>query len=87
MRSMVEGACGGWVNCECGVWAASQRPHPPPFGRSPLPAFAGRDKKKLHKRLDAGLGAAENQSVNVVGAFVGVHRFKVREHAHHMKLF
>src|SRR5438128_1678664 len=32
--------------------------------RSPFPASRGRTN--LHKRLDAGLGAAENQRVNVV---------------------
>src|SRR3954470_13542696 len=39
----------------------------------------------LHKGLDAGLGTAEDQRVDVVGAFVGVHRFEVAHHAHDME--
>src|SRR5437762_6808235 len=42
-------------------------------------------RRLLHERLDAGLGAAEDQRVDVVGALVGVHRFEVAHHAHDME--
>src|SRR6266436_7458008 len=38
----------------------------------------------LRKRLDAGDGAAEDQGVDVVGAFIGVDGFQVRGVAHHV---
>src|ERR1700730_1519133 len=41
---------------------------------------------RSHKRLDARLRPAENQRMNVVGAFVGVDGFEIAQHAHHMKL-
>src|SRR6516164_3973747 len=50
----------------------------------PSPLWGGEES---HKRLDAGLGAAENQGVNVVSALVGVHGFQIGEHAHHMEFF
>ena len=45
-----------------------------------------REKRKLHERLDAGLGAAEHQRVDVVRAFVGVDRFQIAKDAHHVEL-
>src|SRR5437016_858109 len=38
--------------------------------------------RRLEKRLDAGLRAAEDQGVDVVGALVGVDGLQVGQHAH-----
>ena len=38
-----------------------------------------------HKRLDPGLRAAQDQRVDVVRALVGVHRFEIAHHAHHVE--
>src|SRR6516162_9285240 len=40
-----------------------------------------------HEGLDAGLGAAEHQRVDVVRALVGVDGLEIAQHAHDMKLF
>src|SRR6185437_1125134 len=44
------------------------------------------DQGYLRKRLDAGDGAAEDQSVDVVGAFIGVDGFQIRGVTHHVVL-
>src|SRR5450759_2759719 len=38
----------------------------------------------LEKRLNAGDGASQDQRVDVVGAFIGVHGFQVRGMTHHV---
>src|SRR5712672_2730148 len=59
---------------------------PPP----PSPACRGGSESPRRvaseKRLDPGLGAAENQGVDVVGALVGVDGLEVRQHAHDVEL-
>src|SRR5690349_13042118 len=39
-----------------------------------------------HEGLDAGLGAAQDQRMDVVGALVGVDGLEVAHHAHHVEL-
>ena len=43
-------------------------------------------KLELKEGLNAGLGTAEDEGVNIVGAFIGIHRFKVDHVAHDMEL-
>ena len=40
----------------------------------------------LRKRLNTGDGASEDQGVNVVGTFVGIHRLQVLGVAHDLEL-
>src|SRR3989304_5766190 len=51
---------------------------------APQARCAASGTRDLEKRLDPRLCAAEDERVDVVGAFVGVHRLEVREHAHHV---
>src|SRR3954470_14944660 len=61
--------------CGCGCPARGFRPR------------AGMTVERFsEKRLDAGLGAAEDQRVNVVRALVSVDGFEIAQHAHHVKL-
>src|ERR1700739_1421650 len=52
-------------------------------GFAPL-ARPGMTVRALRKRLDAGDGAAEDQGVDVVGTFIGIHGFQVRGVPHHV---
>src|SRR5215471_3575148 len=56
--------------------------------RSPMPSR--RSKRTCRARseecLDPGLGATEDQRVNVVRAFVGVDGLEIAQHAHHVEL-
>src|SRR4029077_6805598 len=42
--------------------------------------------QRSEKCLDPGLGAAEDQRVDVVRAFVGIDGFEIAQHAHHVEL-
>ncbi len=41
---------------------------------------------QLEKRLQSGLGPTQDQRVDVMGAFIGVDRFKVHHVADHLKI-
>ncbi|MBW4979738.1 hypothetical protein ABWH88_04405 [Marinobacter adhaerens] len=37
------------------------------------------------KRLNPGLGWTQNQGVNIVGAFIGIHHFQIHQVSRHPK--
>src|SRR5487761_2656326 len=62
--------------------------------RTPRPASSTKTWNSItlfrrfsHERLDAGLGTAEDERVDVVRALVGVDRLEVHEHAYHVVFF
>src|SRR5205085_368535 len=72
--------------CGSSVWSITPTDQPSASTQMLRVGLPSTFMRRLEKRLDAGLCAAEDQRMDVVRALVGIDGFEVRQHAHYVEL-